>query len=129
MESKRQAKFSRLMQREMSEIFMVQGPKMFNKQFIGVSNIKVSPDLSYVKVYLSFIGEKDPKQLLNLIKLYSKDLRTILAEKIRHIVRKIPEIDYFYDDTMDYVEKMDKIFTEIKKAPSSENDRSGEYKE
>ena len=129
MDSRRQAKFSRMIQRDMSEIFMREGENLFNRKFITVTNVRVSPDLGYVKVYLSFMNEKEPDVLLALIRLYTNELRSHLWNKIRKEVRKLPELEFYYDDTMDYVEKMDKIFTEIHQKPASANPREGEYKE
>ena len=114
MESKRQAKFGRQVQKDLSEIFLREGKTLFGAQFISVSQVRVTPDLGYVKVYLTFLNEKDPERLLNLIKLHNKELRTMLAARIRNEVRKIPELEFFYDDTMEYVEKMDKLFAELK---------------
>jgi ribosome-binding factor A len=122
MDSKRQAKFSRMIQKDMSEIFLMEGSKFFGRQFIGVSQVRVSPDLGYVKVYLTFLKENDHEKSLALVRLYTKELRTILANRIRNEVRKIPELEFFYDDTMDYVEKMDKIFEEIHKQPKSKEE-------
>jgi len=114
MESKRQAKFGRQVQKDLSEIFLREGKALFGTQFISVSQVRVTPDLSYVKSYLTFLNEKDPQRMLNLIKLHNKELRTMLASRIRNEVRKIPEIEFFYDDTMEYVEKMDKLFADLK---------------
>src|SRR5947209_7971642 len=117
MDSKRQAKFARLIQRDMSEIFLREGSKFFGKQFIGVSQVRVSPDLGYVKIYLSLLNNPDPEKFVNHVRMYKKELRTMLANRIRNEVRKIPELEFFYDDTMDYVEKMDKIFEELHNQP------------
>ncbi len=124
MESKRQAKFGRQVQKDLSEIFLREGKALFGTQFISVSQVRVTPDLSYVKAYLTFLNEKDPQRMLNLVKLHNKELRTMLASRIRNEVRKIPEIEFFYDDTMEYVEKMDKLFAELKakEQPKQEGD-------
>jgi ribosome-binding factor A len=131
MEKKRQLKFSRQLQKDLSEIFLREGAHFFGKQFIGVSLVRVSPDLGYVKAYLTFLNEKEPEKLLNLVRLHNKELRSMLATRIKNEVRKIPEIEFFYDDSMDYVEKMDRIFDEIhekdaqKPHPAGEMDLSG----
>ncbi|MDQ3072563.1 MAG: 30S ribosome-binding factor RbfA [Bacteroidota bacterium] len=115
MESKRQAKFARQVQKDMGEIFQREGQQLFGNPFISVSQVRVTPDLGYVKIYLTFLNEKNPETLLNLIKQYNKELRTKLAQRIRNTVRKIPEIEFFYDDTMDFVERIDKLFDKIHK--------------
>jgi len=110
METKRQAKFSRLIQKDLSDIFLREGQSLIVIKFISVTQVRVSPDLGYVKVYLTFLNEKDPQKALNLVKLYNKDIRRILGSKIKDTVRKIPELEFYYDDTMDFVEHMDKVF-------------------
>ncbi|MCX6351876.1 MAG: 30S ribosome-binding factor RbfA [Bacteroidetes bacterium] len=122
MDNKRQAQFSRLIQKEMSEIFLFDGKALFGKQFISVSQVRVSPDLGYVKIYLSFMNDKEPEKVLMLIREHSKELRTKLAGRIKNQVRKIPELEFFYDDTMDYVEKIDKLFDEINAQPKSKDE-------
>lgn len=129
MDSKRQAKFSRLIQKELGDIFLREGQAVFGNQFISVSQVRVTPDLGYVKIYLSFLNEKEPEKLLKLIKLHTKDLRMKLGQRIRNQVRKIPELEFFYDDTMDYVEKMDKLFEEIHKEEEKGKSGSDETKE
>jgi ribosome-binding factor A len=128
MESKRQAKFARQIQKDLSEIFLLEGQKLLGKQFISVTTVRVTPDLGYVKVYLTFLNEKDPQKALNLVRQYNKEIRTMLAAKIRNVVRKIPELEFFYDDTMDFVERMDKVFEKLHTPPAPEsNELSDEY--
>ena len=129
MESKRQAKFSRQIQKDLSDIFMREGQSLTGLKFIGVSGVRVSPDLGYVKAYLTFLNEKDPQKAVNLVRQYNKEIRTMLAAKIRHSVKKIPELEFFYDDTMDFVEKMDKLFEGLhipKAADNKEENKSEE---
>ena len=120
MESKRQAKFSRQIQKDLSEIFLHEGPRLLGMQFIGVSAVRVSPDFGYVKVYLTFLNEKDPKRAVSLVRQYNKEIRTQLAQRIRNTVRKIPELEFYYDDTMDYVERMDKLFESLHTPPKED---------
>lgn len=119
MESKRQVKFARQIQKEMADIFMREGKRMFEIPFITVSAVRVSPDLGYVKVYLTFLNEKNPEKVVNLIRQYTKELRMMLGARIRNIVKKIPEVEFYYDDSMDFAEKMDKLFDEINSKPKS----------
>ena len=126
MESKRQQKFARQIQKDLSEIFLREGQRLLGKQFIGVTTVRVSPDLGYVKVYLTFLNEKDPNKALSLVKQYNKEIRTLLAARIRHSIHKIPELEFFYDDTMDFVERMDKVFEKLHTPPSTESEKDSE---
>ncbi len=122
MDSKRQAKFARLIQKDMADIFLKEGYRLFGNHFIGVSQVRVSPDLGYIKIYLTLMNDKEPQKTVDMIRLHNKELRTMLASRIRNEVRKIPELEFFYDDTMDYVEKMEKIFEELHKQPKSKDE-------
>jgi ribosome-binding factor A len=125
MESKRQAKFARQIQKDLSEIFQREGQRLLGMQFIGVTTVRVTPDLGYVKVYLTFLNEKDPNKALSLVRQYNKEIRTLLAARIKDSIRKIPELEFFYDDTMDFVERMDKVFEKLH-TPPADNADSGE---
>jgi ribosome-binding factor A len=114
MENKRQAKFARQMQKDLSEIFQREGKNLTGREFIGVSGVKVTPDFGYVKVYLTFLNEQDPQKALNMVKQHNKEIRTLLASRIKNEVRKIPELEFFYDDTLDMIERIDRLFDEIK---------------
>ncbi len=127
MDSKRQAKFSRELQRYLGDIFLRESRQMFDVPYIGVTNIRVSPDLSYVKVYLSLLNQPNPQEIVAKVQAHKKEIRTMLAAQIKDLVRKIPEIEFYYDDTMDYVEKMDKIFKELNAQPQSSNDQHEDY--
>ena len=113
METKRQAKFARQIQKDLGDIFLREGQSLTGLKFINVTQVKVSPDLGYAKIYITFLNEKEPLKALELVRLHNKELRRILATRIKDSVRKIPEIEFFYDDTMDFVESIDKLFEKI----------------
>lgn len=108
MESTRQAKISRLLQKELSEIFRQQTSKTHGV-IVSVSAVRVSPDLSVAKAYLSiFPSEKAPEILTN-IESSAKTVRYELAQKVRFQLRKVPELQFYLDDTLDYIENIDKL--------------------
>ena len=111
----RQDKFERLMQKDLGEIFQRKSSDWFGGAFITVSETTVTPDLLYVKVYLSLFNVKDKDKLMEEIELRSKEIRKILASKIRNSVRKIPELQYFEDNSLEEMNKMDALFDQIKK--------------
>ncbi|HEY8400454.1 MAG TPA: 30S ribosome-binding factor RbfA [Cytophagaceae bacterium] len=120
MESKRQQKFSRLIQKELSELFQRDAKSMFQGTFITVTTVRMSPDLSVAKVYLSFLMAKDKKEVLEKIKAESKVIRKMLGEKIRNQVRIIPELIFYIDDNVDYAARIDQIFSQIEIPPKEE---------
>ena len=124
MDSRRQEKFAKLMQRDLGDIFLQKTNTLFNGNFITISNVTVSPDLGYLKVYLSFFKPENKKELFDLIQLNKKVIRHELAQKVKNQVRKVPEIEFYIDDSLDYVEKMENIFNKIKKDDTSDNNDS-----
>ncbi len=115
MASRRQERLSSLIQEELGDIFLKEGKATFGNSFITVSKVRVSGDLGHVKVYLSIMNEKNPEQLLKNIQQHTKELRMALASRIKNQVKKIPAVEFFYDDTMDYVERMERLFNENRK--------------
>jgi ribosome-binding factor A len=122
MESKRQQKFARLIQKDLSEIFQRDAKSLFGGAFITVTDIKVSPDLGLAKVYLSFMLAKDKTGLLENIKEKSKSIRQMLASKIRNQVRVIPELAFYLDDTIEHATKMDALIANLHIPPATGED-------
>lgn len=113
MQSRRQEKFSRLIQKELGMYFINEGKKIFGNLIISVSHVIVSPDLGYAKIYMTFLNEKDHDKALETIKLHAGEVKRYFGLRIRNDVRKIPEISFYYDDTLDYIEKIDDLFKKL----------------
>ena len=124
MESKRQQKVARQLQKDLSEIFQRDVPHLFNGAFITVTSVRVSPDLSVARVYLSFLATKNKQMLLESIQEKGKVLRQHLGERVRHQLRIVPDLSFYLDDTADYADKMDKLFSglEIPPAPAEDEE-------
>ncbi|RRB02752.1 30S ribosome-binding factor RbfA [Larkinella rosea] len=122
MESKRQQKVSRLLQKDLSEIFQRDSRHLFNGAFITVTNVRVSPDFSIARVYVSFLVTPNKELLLESIKEKSKAIRQQLAERVRHQLRIMPELHFYLDDTAEYAAKMDAIFANLDIPPAPEED-------
>ncbi|MCY7352885.1 MAG: 30S ribosome-binding factor RbfA [Cytophagaceae bacterium] len=122
MDSKRQQKFARQIQKDLGEIFQRDARSHFEGAFITVTDVKVTPDMGIARVYLSFLLVKDREGTLELIRGKTKTVRQILANRIRHQVRVIPELQFFLDDTAEYAAKMDALFADlvIPPAPAEE---------
>ena len=124
MESKRQQKVARQLQKDLSEIFQRDVPHLFNGAFITVTSVRVSPDLSVARVYLSFLATKNKDLLLENIREKSKVIRQHLGDRVRHQLRIVPEVSFYLDDAAEYADKMDKLFAglDIPPAPAEEDD-------
>lgn len=108
METTRQAKIARLIQKELSEIFRLQTAKTHGV-LVSVSAVRVSPDLSIAKVYLSIFPTDKSQELLESITASAKTIRYELAQRVRFQLRKCPELSFNIDDSLDYIENIDKL--------------------
>lgn len=122
MESKRQQKVARQLQKDLSEIFQRELPHAFNGAFITVTNVRVSPDLGIARVYLSFLATKNKQLLLEAIDEKNKTIRQLLGDRVRHQLRVVPHLQFYLDDTAEYAEKMDKLFAGLVIPPASDSD-------
>jgi len=121
MESKRQQKFSRLIQKEIAEIFQRDVTHLFHGAYISVSTVRVSPDLGVAKIYLSLLLGGDGKAVLQEIKENTKIIRHALAQRIKNQVRVIPELIFYLDDSAEYAARMDKIITDLDIPPAEDD--------
>ena len=108
MESTRLSKIERLLQKELSDIFQKQTQAMHGI-LISVSVVRVSPDLSVARAYLSIFPSDKSKEMLENIRANTKAIRFDLGQRIRKQVRKIPELTFFIDDSLDYIENVEKV--------------------
>lgn len=108
MESTRQAKISRLLQKELSELFRQQTAKTHGT-IVSVSVVRVSPDLSVARAYLSIFPSEKAEEVLQSINNSARTIRYELAHKLRYVLRKMPELSFFIDDSLDYIENIDNL--------------------
>ena len=117
----RQEKFAKQVQRDLAAIFQEKGREWFGSQLVSISEVKVTPDLSYVKVYLSMFTAADRASVMEAVELHARDIRHEVARRIRNEVRKVPELTFFADTSLDYAAKMDRIFEQLRKDPNTED--------
>ena len=110
MESVRQSKVAKLLQKELAEIFRANAKTMFDGAFVTVTVVRVSSDLSSSKIYLSIMANKEVNATFNSINDQKVHIRKILGNTIGKQVRIIPELSFFIDDSYDYAEKINKLF-------------------
>jgi len=110
MESKRQQKISRLIQKEMADIFQKEAVTMFFGAMISVTITKITPDMSYAKIYVSIFSPKyDPQDIYKIITENNKKLRGLLSSRVGKQLRVIPELQFFLDDSLDYLENIERL--------------------
>ena len=108
METTRQQKIARLIQKGLSEIFRLETAKIGNV-IVSVSTVRVSPDLSIAKAYLSVFPSNKGEEIVANINKNSKSIRYDLAQKVRFQLRKTPELAFYLDDSLDYIEHIDNL--------------------
>lgn len=110
MDSTRQQKVSRLIQRDLSDIFQKESVTMFHGALITVTVVRVAPDLSFAKVFVSiFTPKSTPKIVFETIQLQNKKIRNLLAQRVGKQLRIVPELAFVIDDSFEYQANIDKI--------------------
>lgn len=105
----RQNKVSRLIQKELAELFIRELRSDFNGLLISVTVVRVTSDLSLARCYLSIYPTEKSAETLKHIKQMTKPIRGILGNKVAMQLRIIPELEFFIDDSFDYMENIDKL--------------------
>lgn len=110
MSTTRQNKVARLLQKELGDIFQRESMNMFRGALISVTVVRVAPDLSFARVYVSiFAPSKDEKELYEAVQNKAKTIRQMLAQKVAKQLRIIPELAFFLDDSIEYQENIDRL--------------------
>lgn len=113
MSSTRQLKYSKLIQKELSDIFQRDKRGILENAFITLADVKVSADLSVAKVYISMMLAKDKQGILDKINSRKKEIRHALGEKIGKQVRIIPELIFYIDQVEENAQRMDELIKNL----------------
>ena len=117
MQETRQNKISRLLQKELSVIFQSQ-TRMMHGVMVSVTRVRISPDLSICTAYLSIFPSEKSDELIKNVTANEKTIRYELGTRIRHQLRIIPELRFFIDDSLDYIEHIDSLLKNDEKEES-----------
>ena len=109
MESTRQKKVSRLIQKEMADIFLKKAGEFAHGQMISVTKVRISHDLSFARVYLSIYPSAGQDEILKEIQEHAPKIRFEMGQKVRRQLRIVPEIAFFIDDSLDYIDNIDRL--------------------
>ncbi len=121
LEGKRQKQVAGVIHEEMTTIFRKMGLSMVDGGLVSISSVKITPDLLEARIYLSVFQAKDNVEVLKKIEERGSEIKRELASKLKHQLRRIPEIKYFLDDTLDQVFKMEELFKKIDGAKEAES--------
>lgn len=125
-ESKRQKQVAKLVQEELSDIFQREGYNIIDGGMVSISKVTMTPDLLEARVYLSLFQIKDTNALLHAVKEKSWDFRKQLGARLKNQLRRVPELHFFNDDTLDYVFKMEDLFKKINEERQQRGQSEGE---
>ena len=109
MESTRQKKVSRLIQKELSIIFQTLVPELLGNVMVSITIVRVSSDLANANIFISIFPVEDPKAALKVIKNNQTIIRRKLGEQVKNQLRIVPDLQFFLDDSAAYAEKIDKL--------------------
>lgn len=112
-ESKRQKQIGQLIMEELSDIFRREGFGMIDGGMVSVSKVMVTPDLLEARVYLSLFQVKDPEATMQTFTERTSEFRKLLGMRVKNQLRRVPELVFYLDDTLDYVFKMEELFKKI----------------
>ncbi len=114
-EGKRQKQVAAVLEKELNDIFQRLGLSMIDGGMISISTVKITPDLFDARIYLSFYKINDSQKTLKHIQEKAWEIKRELTTRVRHQLRSMPQLNFYIDDTLDYVDKMEQLFKEIKK--------------
>ena len=120
-ETKRQKQIGGLLNEELNDIFRRMGLNMLDNGMISITAVRITPDLLEARIYLSFFQVKDPKATMKKIEDRSWDIKRELTARVKQQLRRMPELKFFQDDTLDHVFKMEELFKQINKPTEPEN--------
>ena len=109
MDSIRQNKVARLIQRDLSEMFQQEYKEYTEGAMLSVTAVRVSPDLSYAKIYVSIFPSERVEAVMKSLEEKNKSIRFILGKKVGKQMRIVPELRFFVDDSLDYIDKIDEL--------------------
>lgn len=113
-EGKRQKQIAGVIMEEMNDIFQRLGLNMIDGGMVSISTVKVTPDLLEARIYLSLFKVPDPQKAFARIEGRNFEVKKELADRVKHQLRRIPELRYFLDDTLEHVFRMEELFRQIK---------------
>jgi ribosome-binding factor A len=108
-ESTRQQKVARQIQKDISNLFLKECAELVRGVIVSVTAVRVSPDLEYARIYLSIFPFDRHEEIMAKIQAESWKIRKLLGAKMRNQLRLVPEITFFLDDSLEYIENIDNL--------------------
>jgi ribosome-binding factor A len=112
MDSTRQKKIGRLLQKDISEMFQRELKELVLGSLVSVSVVRVTPDLGLARIYLSIFPPDKKEEVFNNLVEHTSRVRYALGRRVGKQLRIIPELEFFQDDSLDYLENIDRLLKE-----------------
>ncbi|MFY0601917.1 MAG: 30S ribosome-binding factor RbfA [Cyclobacteriaceae bacterium] len=122
MQSQRQQKYARQIQKDLGEIFQKDPKHFFGNSLVTLTSVEVSPDLSFTKLFMSVFPIKDAEEVFFRLNENKSEVRKLLGNKIGKRVRIVPEIAFFHDDTEEKASRIDKLIDNLNIPPAPEKE-------
>ncbi|MFM2306353.1 MAG: ribosome-binding factor RbfA [Bacteroidota bacterium] len=119
MDSRRQLKLGSVIKEAFTDILTRDGKAIYGRAFVTVTNVKVTSDLTLARFYLSIYNAEDPDAVVESFNKHLFEIKRKLAEKLRHQLRIMPEIEFFRDETLEYAYHIEDLFKKIKQEDES----------
>lgn len=109
MESKRQQRIARLLQKDIGEILQQETPGLTAGAMVTVTKVTVTSDLAISRIYLSIFATDDKQAILNKIKDHGNEIKYKLGNRIRNQLRSVPNLEFYEDDSLDYIDNIESL--------------------
>lgn len=113
-ESRRQLKVASMFKEALAEILTRTGKSIYGNAFVTVTNVRLTSDLLLARFNFSVYGSEEPDVVIEALNKHKPELKKALGEKIRNHVRRMPEMEFYKDNTLDYVFHMEDVFKKIR---------------
>jgi len=126
METKRQKRIAKLLQQDLAEILQGEIRRAGVKNFlVSVTKTYVTPDLSLARVYVSIFPPEKAKESIEALRQNAKLVKHAVAQRVRHQLRKMPDLEFYLDDTLDYIEEIDRALAKDKEKRAGNDNQEG----
>lgn len=122
----RQQKLARQIQRDISDIFIKEAAGILRGSMVSVTAVRISPDLSYARIYLSIFPFARHEEVMQSLESNNWMIRKALGTRMRNQVKSIPELTFFLDDSLEYIENIDTILRENPLKEPAEDEATNE---
>jgi len=123
MESMRQQKIGRQIQKDLGDIFLRHGRDYFGSSMVTITEINVTPDLAIASVYLSVFPNENTDQFFEKLESKKNEIRKRLGNQMKKRARIIPELNFFHDETTEHASRMDKLIDGLNIPPADDSEK------